>query len=280
MQSGGEVHVALLTPAGPAGGLDETALAGHVSWLAEAGVDALFVAGTTGEGPLLEDVDVARAVTCAVAAAGDGVRVVAQVGRPATAATIRLARMAVDAGASAVAAVVPYFFALDDDQLLRHFASVSEALAPVPLIVYNIPARTGNDVTAGLLDRLFGHGVAGLKDSTKSFERHLKYLEVAARHDGRHIYMGSDSLALDALQSGASGVTSAVANVMPELVVGLRDAVAAGELEKARKLQGEISALRAETQRERPLVVLKRRLGRRLEETGRGYPTAVRLPLG
>jgi 4-hydroxy-tetrahydrodipicolinate synthase len=206
--------------------------------------------------------------------------VVAQVGRPATAATIRLARRAVEEGAAAIAAVVPYFFALDDDQLMRHFVALTEAVAPVPLLVYNIPARTDNDVTPALLDGLLSEGVAGLKDSTKSFERHLEYLDVAARHDGSRIYMGSDSLALDALRAGAQGVMSAVANVIPARVIALRDAVASEDWGLAKSIQDEILALRAETQRGRPLVALKDHVARRLDDGGKRYPSSLRPPLG
>lgn len=279
MPGGVEVQVALLSPADERGDLDEHALAAHVRWLRARSVDGLLVAGTTGEGPLMADDEVVRAVACCADAGGGQLELVAHIGRPGTRATVRLALAARDAGAAAVAAVVPYFFAYDDDQLLRHFGAVAEAVAPLPLIAYTIPARTHNELTPGLLERMADAGVAGIKDSTKSFLRHREYLDVASRH-GLRLYMGSDGLALQALEAGASGLMSAVANVLPEQVVGLRDAVASGQLERAQKLHDGILEFRAETSAGRPIAALKERLAARLKGDEQGYPVGMRLPLG
>lgn len=261
-----EVVAAVLTPLAADGGLDTDALRAHARWLVGAGIDGVFVAGTTGEGPLLDDDEVVRAVE---AAAGE-TRVIAHVGRPSTAATVRLAARALEAGADEVAAVVPYYYGLDDEQVLSHFAAVVEAVAPVPVLVYVIPERTLNDVSPELLERLASAGAAGVKDSTKSLERHIEYLEVAAAHDGFRVYMGSDGLAVEAIERGASGLISAVANVRPELVVALRGAVGT---EGARELERELLAVRGEA---RTLPALKRLVAERIE----GYPVAARPPVG
>ena len=109
------VVVALLTPYERGGtGVDEGAMRAHVDWLVEVGVDALMPCGTTGEGPLLSDDEVAVVVRAAVAAADGRVPVLAHVGRPGTASTLALARRAVDDGAAAVAAVVPYYYAAEN----------------------------------------------------------------------------------------------------------------------------------------------------------------------
>ena len=250
-----EVHAALLTPLAADGGVEVDALRAHCRWLVESGIDGVLVAGTTGEGPLLDDDDVVRAVS---AVAGE-TRVTAHVGRPSTAATVALARRALDAGADEVSVVVPYYYELGDDQLLAHFRAVA------PALVYVIPARTVNDVSASLLDRLADVGVVGVKDSTKSLARHEEYLEVARRRAGFRVYMGSDGLAADALERGATGLISAVANVRPDLVVALRDG--------AREAQHEVLAVRADAG---GLAGLKRLVAERIA----GYPGAVRAPLG
>jgi 4-hydroxy-tetrahydrodipicolinate synthase len=273
-----EVHVALLTPADEQGGVDEAALGAHVSWLAAAGVDGFLVAGTTGEAPLLDEGEIVRAVE-ATSERAVGRQVVAHVGRAATRESVRLARAASAAGATAVAAVTPYFFDYGDDQLLAHFSAVADAAAPLPLVAYTIPSRTHSELSPDLFERLTGIGVAWLKDSTKSLDRHHEYLDVARRHGGR-VFMGSDGLALEALEAGASGLMSAVANVIPERVVALRDAVVAGEDEAAQALREEILTFRAETAQLRPMVALKERLAARLATSGGHYPTAMRLPLG
>ena len=229
-------------------------------------MDGVLVAGTTGEGPLLGEDEVVRAVA---AVAGE-TRVIAHVGRTSTAATAALALRALDAGADEVSAVVPYYYELDDEQLLAHFASVVEAVAPARLLVYVIPARTVNDVSAELLDRLAEAGVVGVKDSTKSLDRHQEYLDVVRRHPAFRVYMGSDGLAVDALERGATGLISAVANVRPELVVALRDAIGTN---RARELERELLAVRADAG---GLAGLKRLVAERID----GYPVAVRAPLG
>jgi dihydrodipicolinate synthase/N-acetylneuraminate lyase len=274
-----EVHVALLTPAGADGRVDEAALADHVSWLCDQDVDGLLVAGTTGEGPLLDDAQVIRAVAAAAGAARDGVEVVAHVGRPGTAATARLARAARDAGATALAAVVPYFFAFGDDQLLAHFAAVASMASPLGLLAYTIPHRVHNEVSPELLERMADEGVAGIKDSTKSLPRHREYLEVASRR-GLRVYMGSDGLALEALEAGATGVMSAVANVHPEHLVGLREAVHAGDAERAQRLQRQILEFREEVSARPSAVSLKEQLAKRLAQDGRAYPAVAWSPLG
>jgi dihydrodipicolinate synthase/N-acetylneuraminate lyase len=261
-----EVHAALLTPLAADGGVDVAALGAHARSLVASGIDGVLVAGTTGEGPLLTDDEVVRTVSAAAAET----RVIAHVGRPSTAATIVLAGRALDAGADEVSAVVPYYFELDDDRLLDHFSSVAGAVAPARLLVYVIPARTVNDVSAELLDRLAEAGVAGVKDSTKALARHEAYLEVAQLHPGFRVYMGSDGLAVDALARGASGLISAVANVRPELVIALRDAVGS---DRAPELERELLAVRAEAG---GLAGLKRLVAERVD----GYPVAVRAPLG
>jgi dihydrodipicolinate synthase/N-acetylneuraminate lyase len=250
-----EVHAALLTPLAADGGVEVDALRAHCRWLVESGIDGVLVAGTTGEGPLLDDDDVVRAVS---AVAGE-TRVMAQVGRPSTTATLALARRALEAGADEVSVVVPYYYELGDEQLLAHF----EALAPA--LVYVIPARTVNDVSASLLDRLAEVGIVGVKDSTKSLARHEEYLEVAGHRLGFRVYMGSDGLAADALERGATGVISAIANVRPDLVVALRDG--------AREAQEEVLAVRAGAG---GLAGLKRLVAQRIA----GYPVTVRAPLG
>jgi dihydrodipicolinate synthase/N-acetylneuraminate lyase len=250
----------MLTPLAADGGVDVAALRVHCRSLVEGGIDGVLVAGTTGEGPLLGDDDVVRAVS---AVAGE-TRVIAHVGRPSTAATAALAARALEAGADEVSVVVPYYYELGDEQLVAHFSSVVEAAAPARVLVYVIPARTVNDVSAALLDQLAEAGLAGVKDSTKSLVRHVEYLEVARRHACFRVYMGSDGLAVAAFERGATGLISAVANVRPELVVALRDG--------ARELEQELMDVRAEAG---GIAGLKRLVAERID----GYPVAVRPPL-
>src|SRR3954470_9101430 len=192
------VIVALLTPyERGGGGVDEGAMRAHVDWLVEAGVDALMPCGTTGEGPLLSDDEVAAVVRATVAAADGRVPVLAHVGRPGTAPTLALARRAIDDGAAAVAAVVPYYHAAPDDHVpSRYDTPIGGGAAPV--YAYTIPSHTHRERAPELLERLIGDGLAGLKDSTKSLERHREYADAMRRTGAPFALMtGSASLVLD-----------------------------------------------------------------------------------
>jgi 4-hydroxy-tetrahydrodipicolinate synthase len=255
-----EVVVALLTPFGADGSVDHGALARHVELLVDAGVDGLMPAGTSGEGPLLDDDELVRLVEATVAAAGGRARVLAHVGRPSTAATIRNARAALAAGADAVSAVVPYYYALGDDEVRTHFAALVEACAGDDVYAYTIPARTGNELSPAVLRELGAAGLRGVKDSTKSFDRHREYLEC-----GVEVLIGTDAFVRDAFAAGAAGCVSALANVRPDLFCALRD----GDGTAAQK---EIVELRAQL----PFGALKSAVA----ELVPSYPTGYRSPLG
>lgn len=213
-----EVVVALLTPYRPDGSPDLAALGRHVELLVEAGVDALMPCGTTGEGPLLDQEETMRLVDATVRYTDGRVRVLAHVGRPSTAETVRLARWALADGVSAVSAVVPYYYAYSEEQLLGHFRALIEAAAGKPAYAYTIPARAGNDLSADAVRALVADGLAGVKDSTKSWERHVEFLAC-----GCDVLIGTDALVYEAFRAGAAGCVSALANVRPDLLCALRD---------------------------------------------------------
>ena len=252
-----EVVVALLTPFDEDGAVDLDALGEHVELLLAAGVDALMPCGTTGEGPLLDpdEVEVANGHVCDVAARR--ARVIAHVGRADTETTVHLARQALRLGAAAVSAVVPYFYALGDEQVLRHYRALLAAAEGAPVYAYTIPARTGNELSLDVVRALAAEGLAGVKDSTKSLERHREYLAT-----GVDVLTGTDGFVVESLRAGAAGCVSALANVDPELLCRARDGA---------DVQDEISALRSEL----PFPKLKGAVAERLP----GYPTRYRAPL-
>jgi dihydrodipicolinate synthase/N-acetylneuraminate lyase len=265
------VVVALATPFRADGEVDLDALEEHVAFLLAAGVDALMPCATTGEGPLLEEREAAAVIAAVVERTQGRASVLAHVGRASTPATISLARRAIEAGADGVSAVVPYYYALDDGQVAAHYRGLLSAAGDLPVLAYTIPERTGNDLSPPVARMLADDGLAGVKDSTKSFERHREYLALA--RPGFAVYMGSDGMVLDALRAGAAGCVSALANVRPDLLVRLRDAVAGGQVEAADALQDEVSRLREQA---RGPAGVKRALAARLD----GYPPALRPPLG
>jgi 4-hydroxy-tetrahydrodipicolinate synthase len=266
--TGFSVHAALTTPFDDGGDADPDALRAHVELLIEDGVEGVVVAGTTGEGPLLEEAEIETLVAAAVEAAGDRLEVVAHVGRASTAATARLAGAAARAGADALIAVTPYYFRLGDEQLLRHYQAVLVAAGDMPLLAYTFPDRTGNELSPEALDRLAGEGVAGLKDSTGSPDRHREYLEVGRRHRGLRVMVGSERLALQSLRGGGAGSISALANARADVLLRLRD-------EPGDAAQADVNAAKAELP---DIRALKRAVSARLADRGMRYPAAARPP--
>jgi 4-hydroxy-tetrahydrodipicolinate synthase len=276
------VIVALLTPFDDSGDLDEAALGAHVDYLVNCGVDALMPCGTTGEGALLADVEVAETVSATCAAAGGRVPLLAHVGRPGTGPTLALARQAVEHGADAVSAVVPYYYPADDDQIREHYAALVEGLEDTPVYGYTIPERTRNELNPALLGALIADGLAGLKDSTKSIERHREYAAAVreAGGGGFDLFMGSAPLVLESFRAGAAGAVLAIANVWPELCVELARAQREDREDDAERLQQELTAVEAEVHRDGTIPGLKRRTRERLREHGLRYGAELRAPLG
>jgi 4-hydroxy-tetrahydrodipicolinate synthase len=267
------VIVALLTPFDEDCRPDEAALSAHIDWLVEAGVDALMPCGTTGESALLSDEELSRVVRATCAAADGRVPVLAHVGRPGTAHTLELARRAVADGAKAVSAVVPYYYPAGSDAIRLHYATLVEGLDSTPVYGYTIPERTHNELDPALLPQLIEDGLSGLKDSTKSLERHRQYAAAAA--EDFELLTGTALLVLEAMRGGSAGAVLAVANLHPELCARLARAFREGREADAEDLQDELAAAEQELQ---PALIpsLKRALAERID----GYGPAARSPVG
>lgn len=276
------IVTALLTPFDDHGAVDHEALRAHVDDLISEGVDGIMPCGTSGEGPLLDEAEAAGVIAAVVQGAAGRVPVLAHVGRAATRQTVRLGRQATEAGATGITACVPYYYALEERQIVDHYTTLM-ASTRTPVYAYTIPSRTGNELSPDAVGALAAAGLAGIKDSTKSFEQHLEYLEVAravADPDSFDVFMGSDTMVLDAFEAGAAGSVTVLANLRPDLLVSLKKALIAGEKEEAKSLQKEITQVRTEVTRGPALSGLKAAVARRLSEKGITYPARLRAPLG
>jgi 4-hydroxy-tetrahydrodipicolinate synthase len=270
---------ALLTPYDADGAVDRDALRAHVSWLVEQGVDGIMPCGTTGETALLTDDEVIEVVEAVVAAAG-GAPVIAHVGRPATRPTIELGRRALDAGAAAVSAVVPYYHVLEPEMVLDHYRAVMDALGAERVLAYCIPSHSNNVLAPDGLATLAHEGLAGFKDSTMSAAGHDAYV-AALRETGREdfaLLVGLGALLLRSLRAGSAGAVLGIANLRPELAVRLRDAFRAGDDGTAEALQAELADAEA---RLMAFPDLKRAVSERLRaDAGIEYGPHMRAPLG
>jgi dihydrodipicolinate synthase/N-acetylneuraminate lyase len=268
---------ALLTPFDDDGVIDRAALRAHVEFVLEGGVGGVMPCGTTGETALLADDEVIEVVAGVVEAVGGRVPVVAHVGRPSTRATQRLIERAVEAGAEGVAAIVPYYYPLEDAQVVAHYRALIETARETPLFAYTFPARTGNDLSPAALTALADHGLAGLKDSTGDPVRHAEYLEAAPDLE---IFVGSPSLLLGSLRAGSRGSVAALANLRPGLIVQLVDAFRSHDDEEAARRQQEVVDLEQEVRAGPALVGLKRAVADAMAKRGVPYPAVPRRPLG
>lgn len=198
--------------------LDEDAFEPLVAFLAASELDGILACGTTGEGILLSVEERRRAAELFLAARPDGFVVAVHCGAQTTADTVSLARHAAEAGADAVAAIGPPYFAFDQDSLLAHFRSAADACAPVPFYLYEFAARSGYDIPIPVIERLREAvpNLAGLKVSDRPFEKVEPYLI-----DGLDVLIGSEPLVLQGLERGAVGTVSGLAAAFPEVIAAL-----------------------------------------------------------
>jgi dihydrodipicolinate synthase/N-acetylneuraminate lyase len=170
---------------------------------------------------------------------------------------VRGGRGALEAGADAVSAVVPYYYHYGDGEIVSHFSALIEACTGADVYAYTIPARTGNELSLEAVRALGGAGLRGVKDSTKSFERLLEYMRC-----GVDVLTGTDAFVRDAFAAGAAGCVSAIANVRPDLLCALRD---------GSDVHDQIVQMRARL----PFARLKEAVAERIP----GYPAGYRPPL-
>lgn len=236
----GGVIVPMLTPLAPDGSmLALDAIPALVEFLIEGGVHALFLAGTTSEGPLLS-LSERRALLERTLEAVDGrLPVVLHVGAVATRDAVELAAFAADAGASAIASVTPYYYAYGRDELASYFRAVAAAAPQLPMYLYSIPARTAHHIGADLARELAEvPNIVGIKDSTGDMQQLLAYLDVP----DFTVLSGNDVLAGAALAAGAHGLVSGLAGVLPEPFVELWNAHQDGD--EARMVRAYRTVLR------------------------------------
>ncbi len=217
---------AAVTPLRDAGeSLDEGAFAPYVDFLADAGLDGMLALGTTGEGMLLPLEQRMRAAQLFVEAGRGRLAVAVHAGAQSTWDTVELSAHAADVGADAVAVIGPPYFALDEHELLAHFAAAARACEPTPFYVYEFAARSGYAVPLSVLERLRGavSNFRGVKVSETPWERFAPYLV-----EGLDVFVGPEALIGPGMAQGAIGAVSALASAFPELVVAaVRDPASA-----------------------------------------------------
>jgi 4-hydroxy-tetrahydrodipicolinate synthase len=233
--------VALVTPMDQHGRLDLSAVRSLVALHLENGTSGLVVAGTTGESPTLDPPEFQALLSAVCEQVAGTVPVIAGTGSASTAKSVEMTRRAADLGADGVLVVTPYYNRPTQNGLIAHFSAVADA-APVPVLMYNVPARTGVDMQAETTVALAHHPrIAGIKEALPDMERVGKLLG-SCPEDFR-ILSGDDGSCAQAMLLGAAGVVSVAANVDPARMSALCRAALAGDRQTTERVDGELREL-------------------------------------
>ena len=221
------VGTALITPFREDGSLDEGALEKFVDWQIAEGINFLVPCGTTGENPALTAAEHRRVVELTVKTANGRVPVLAGAGSNATPRAVELANEAIDLGADGLLTITPYYNKPTPDGLRRHFGAQAEAAekkkAGFPMIMYNVPGRTGVNMTAETTLRMAREipNIIGVKEASANMDQILDILR--QRPPGFLVLSGEDSWTLPLLGVGSDGVISVASNEAPRLMRQLVD---------------------------------------------------------
>ncbi len=233
--------VALITPMGADGAVDEDALARFVEWQIREGTQGLVPVGTTGESPTLSHDEHKRVVEVTIGVANGRVPVIAGAGSNCTAEAVDLARHAKLAGADAVLVVTPYYNKPTQEGLFLHFSAVADE-ADIPVVIYNIPGRSVIDMSVETMARLARNkNIVGVKDATANLARPL-HTTRAIGPDFSQL-SGEDHTALAFLAAGGHGCISVTGNVAPRLTANMHHAWADGKIAEAMAIQNRLVPL-------------------------------------
>src|SRR5690348_8897221 len=231
---------ALVTPF-KNGSIDEKAFRDLIDWQIAEGTNGLVPVGTTGESPTLTHDEHNEVVEWCVEQARGRVPVIAGAGSNSTAEAVELARHAESAGANAVLVVTPYYNKPTQEGLYRHFKAVNDAIG-IPIIIYNIPARSVIDMSVDTMKRLYDlKNIAGVKDATANMVRVSQ--QRAAMGEAFNQLSGEDATALGFMAHGGHGCISVTSNIAPRLCAEFQSACLRGDFAAAIKLQDKLMPL-------------------------------------
>ncbi|MCC9608135.1 4-hydroxy-tetrahydrodipicolinate synthase [Blastopirellula sp. JC732] len=224
------VWTAIVTPLKD-GNVDYARLKEQVDFQIAAGVTGLCPVGTTGESPTLSHEEHERVISSVIETAAGRVKVMPGTGSNSTAEALRLTKWAAKEGADAALMVAPYYNKPTQRGFYEHFKAVAEAV-DVPICVYNIPGRAAKNIEPETIAKLAElKNIALVKDATGSLDQTSQVLE----RTNLTVLSGDDSLTIPMMSVGGEGVISVVGNILPQDMVAMVAAMAAGKLEEARE---------------------------------------------
>jgi 4-hydroxy-tetrahydrodipicolinate synthase len=235
----GRVLTAMVTPFTPDGALDTAGAQRLATYLVDRGNDGLVLSGTTGESPTTTDDEAGRLLQAVVEAVGDRARVVAGVGTNDTQHSVGLARQAEKLGADGLLVVTPYYSKPPQAGILAHFGATADA-TDLPVMLYDIPGRTGVKIAADTLRRAAEHPrIVAVKEASGLLFEGAELI----RDTDLLVYSGDDALNLPWLSLGAAGIVSVVSQLAGRRFARLVAAARGGDLPAARALNTELLAL-------------------------------------
>jgi len=264
----------VITSFGKDGKFDENAQREVISFLTPK-VNGFYPVGTYGSGPLMSVEERKRVAEVVIDEVGGRVPVIVHVGSPSTSQTVELAKAAEAAGADAVGAIPPYYYKYSDQDLLEHFRALIKSVR-IPVFAYNNPGLSGNPLKPELITTLAAEGLAGLKDSSFDLVTFYKYLDAVEDPQFMHI-IGTEAIAAPAIQSGAKGTVSGLANVWPELMGELWESLQKDHARETAVIQKKVNQARNVMKYGSTLVVCYEVL--RLRGINAGIPRLPYLPL-
>ena len=216
------------------GAVDEAALRDHIEWQIQSGIDGLVPCGSTGESATLTHAEHERVIKITIEQARKRVPVVAGTGSNATAEAIRLTASAKEMGADGALLISPYYNKPTQDGIFKHYKMIATSV-DLPLLVYNIPGRTGSNIAPETFARLAEiKNIVGVKEATGSMDQTSDILRLCG--DKLTILSGDDALTVPLMAIGAKGVIATIGNVMPRETHELAAAGLAGDFKTAREL--------------------------------------------
>ncbi len=234
--------VALVTPFRQDMSLDREALRRLVQFHIAAGTDIVIPCGTTGESPTLSADEQAEIIEIVREEAGNKMLVAAGAGTNATDKAVTLAKNAEKAGAEAILSVAPYYNKPSQEGFYQHYRHIAEAVS-IPVIVYNVPGRTGCNISAATILRLANdfENIAAVKEASDNMSQIMELL--ASRPDNFSVMTGEDPLILPFIALGGDGVISVAANQVPAEVKKLVTETREGNLEHAKAINNRLCRL-------------------------------------
>ena len=225
---------ALVTPMNEKG-VDYEAFGRFIDFQIENGINALVAVGTTGENATLEPWEQKEVIRFVVERAAGRVPVIAGTGTNNTEHVLANTKAACEVGADAILVVTPYYNKATQNGLIRHFTTVADA-STVPMILYNVPGRTGCNLLPKTVAKLADHpNIVGIKEATGNMAQMVELTALCA--DKLDIYSGEDALTVPFISMGAAGTISVLSNVVPKLSVEMTDKALSGDFAGAAELQ-------------------------------------------